>query len=74
MNILEEMMHATIIVTIQIICWDTSLKRKIQCSKGGYETQSALWASNLLNSVESYAVWIRVKVAEPVQISYTGKT
>ena len=68
----KKCLHATINVPIQVICWDTTLKRKIQCSKGGYETQSGLWAPNLLNSVESYAVCIMVKVAEPVQISYTG--
>ena len=69
----KKCLQDTIDVPIQIICWDTSLKRKLQCSKGGYETQSGLWAPNLLNSVESYAVCIRVKVAEPVQISYTGE-
>ena len=69
----KKCLHATVIVPIQVICWDTSLKREIQCSKGGYETRSGLWAPNLLNSVESYAVCIRVKVAEPVQIPYTGK-
>ena len=70
----KKCLHPTTIVPIQIICWNTSLKRKIQCSKWSYETQSGLWAQNLLYSVASYAVCIRVKVAEPVQISYTGKT
>ena len=71
MNILQEMFacyrHCTFSSHL------LRLKRNIQCNKGGYETQSGLRAPNLLNSVESYAVYIRVKVAEPVQISYTGK-
>ena len=38
----KKCLHATVIVPIEVICWDTSLKTKIQCSKGGYETQSGL--------------------------------
>ena len=47
-------------------------KRKINCSKMGYETKSGLRTQDLLYSyVESYAVCIRVDVIEPVQILYT---
>ena len=68
----KKYLHNTVIVPIQVICWDASLKGKSSVAKGVMKPKSGLWAPNLLNSVESYAVCMRVKVAEPVQISYTG--
>ena len=74
MNILQEMLACYLHFTYSNQLLKYFIKRKLQCSKMGYETQSGLRAPNLLYFVESYAVCISVKVAEPVQISYTGKT
>ena len=37
----KKCLHATVIVPIQVICWDTSLKRKSSVAKGAMKPNRA---------------------------------